>query len=136
VIAIDTNVLLRRLLQDDPEQSKQANRLFEQEERILITDVVLAETIWTLKGKKYGIDKTGIVSVITSLLEEPDVIFENTQAVWGALNDYIEADRVDFIDALIVNKAKETAKLHSEILKAVYTFNRGALKLPGAKSPK
>jgi predicted nucleic-acid-binding protein len=136
VIAIDTNVLLRRLLQDDPEQSKQTNRLFEQEERILITDVVLAETIWTLKGKKYGIDKTGIASVITSLLEEPDVIFENTQVVWSALNDYIQAAPVDFTDALIINKAKEIAKLHSENLKAVYTFDHGALKLPGAKSPK
>jgi hypothetical protein len=39
-------------------------RLFEQDERILITDAVLAETIWTLKGKRYGIDKTGIVAVI------------------------------------------------------------------------
>jgi predicted nucleic-acid-binding protein len=136
VIAIDTNILLRRLLQDDPEQSKQANRLFEQEERILVTDVVLAETIWTLKGKRYGIDKTGIVAVVTSLLEEPAIIFENTQAVWSALNDYIEANSVNFTDALIINKAKETAKFHSEILKAVYTFDHGALKLPGAKSPK
>jgi predicted nucleic-acid-binding protein len=136
VIAIDTNVLLRRLLQDDPEKSKCANRFFEQKERILITDVVLAETIWTLKGKKYCIDKAGIVAVVTSLLEEPAIVFENTHAVWNALNDYIEANPVDFTDALIINKAKETAKLHSEILKAVYTFDHGALKLPGAKSPK
>jgi predicted nucleic-acid-binding protein len=136
VIAIDTNVLLRRLLQDDPEQSKQANRLFEQKERILITDIVLAETIWTLKGKRYGIDKTGIVAVVTSLLEEPAIVFENTQAVWSALNNYIEAIPADFTDALIINKAKETAKLNSEILEAVYTFDHGALKLPGTKSPK
>lgn len=136
MIAIDTNVLLRRLLQDDPEQSKQANRLFEQKERILITDIVLAETIWTLKGKRYGIDKTGIVAVVTSLLEEPAIVFENTQAVWSALNNYIEAIPADFTDALIINKAKETAKLNSEILEAVYTFDHGALKLPGTKSPK
>jgi predicted nucleic-acid-binding protein len=101
VIAIDTNILLRRLLQDDPEQSKQANRIFQQEECILITDVVLAETIWTLNGKKYGIDKMGIVSAIISLLEEPAVIFENTQVVWSALNDYIKAETVNFTDALI-----------------------------------
>jgi predicted nucleic-acid-binding protein len=104
VIAIDTNVLLRRLLQDDPEQSKQANRLFEEKERILITDVVLAETIWTLKGKRYEIDKTGIVAVVTSLFEEPAIVFENTQAVWSALNNYIEANPADFTDALIINK--------------------------------
>jgi predicted nucleic-acid-binding protein len=144
VIAIDTNVLLRRLLQDDPEQSKQANRLFEQEDRILITDVVLAETIWTLKGKRYSIDKDGIIAVITSLLEEPTIVFENIQAVWLALNDFINAKPVkasnsvksaDFADALIVNKAKETAKLHSETMEAVYTFDQGALELPDTKSP-
>ena len=145
MIAIDTNVLLRRLLQDDPEQSKQANRLFEREERILITDVVLAEAIWTLKGKRYSIDKAGIVAVITSLLEEPAIVFENTQAVWSALNDFINAKpaatlngakSADFADALIVNKAKETAKLQSETIKAVYTFDQGALELPDTKSPK
>jgi predicted nucleic-acid-binding protein len=136
VIAIDTKVLLQRLLQDDPEQSKLANRLFEQEERILITDVVLAETIWTLKGKRYGIDEMGIVAVVTSLLEEPSVIFENAAAVWSALNDYTEAKQTDFTDALIINKAKETAKFHSEILEALYTFDYGALKLPGARLPK
>jgi predicted nucleic-acid-binding protein len=145
VIAIDTNVLLRWLLQDDPEQSKQTNSLFEQEERILITDIVLAETIWTLKGKRYSIDKAGIVAVVTSLLKEPNIVFENTQAVWSALNDFIEAKPVmtssgvksaDFTDALIVNKSKETAKLQSEMIKAVYTFDQGALELPGTKSPK
>jgi predicted nucleic-acid-binding protein len=136
MIVIDTNVLLRRLLQDDSEQSKRANRLFEQKDRILITDIVLAETIWTLKGKRYDIDKTGIVAVVISLLEEPGIIFESTQAVWSALNDYFESKLADFTDALIVNKAKETAKHHSEIMEAVYTFDHGALALPGAKSPK
>jgi predicted nucleic-acid-binding protein len=145
VIAIDTNVLLRRLLQDDPEQSKQADRLFEREERILITDVVLAEAIWTLKGKRYGIDKAGIVAVVASLLEERAIVFENTQAVWSALNDFIDTTpaatlngpkSADFADALIVNKARETGRLQSETMKAVYTFDQGALKLPGTKSPR
>jgi predicted nucleic-acid-binding protein len=55
----------------------------------------------------------GIVAVVPSLLEEPAIIFENTQAVWSALNDYSKANPADFTDALIINKAKETAKLHS-----------------------
>ena len=52
MIAVDTNVLLRYLLNDDPEQSPRAATLFSGEKKILVTDVVLVETIWTLKGKK------------------------------------------------------------------------------------
>ena len=51
MIAIDTHVLLRHLLDDDNAQSGKAHTLLQKEEAVLITDVVLAETVWTLKGK-------------------------------------------------------------------------------------
>ena len=52
MIAVDTNILLRHLLGDDPIQAAKADKLINGKETVLITDVVLAETIWTLKGKK------------------------------------------------------------------------------------
>src|SRR5438552_11656093 len=57
MIAVDTNVLLRRLLDDDATQAEKARRLFETNESVLVTDVVLAETVWTLTGKRYGAGK-------------------------------------------------------------------------------
>lgn len=54
MIAIDTNLLLRYLLQDDPKQSAKAAALLAGEEDVLVTHVVLSETIWTLCGKKYN----------------------------------------------------------------------------------
>jgi predicted nucleic-acid-binding protein len=57
VIAIDTNVLLRYLLEDDPVQSVKAAKLIGGSEVVLVTDVVLVETIWTLKGRKYQLGK-------------------------------------------------------------------------------
>jgi len=48
MISIDTNVLFRYLLQDDEAQSKKANKLFLGQDKILITDIVLAETMWTV----------------------------------------------------------------------------------------
>ena len=53
MIAIDTNILLRYLLNDNEEQSRKARRLIKGENKVLVTDVVLVETLWTLKGKKY-----------------------------------------------------------------------------------
>ncbi len=44
MIAIDTNVLLRYLLDDDPQQSPKATALIKSGKPVLITDVVLVET--------------------------------------------------------------------------------------------
>ena len=52
--AVDTNVLLRYLLHDDDLQTAQADAIFNTAETILITDVVLVETVWTLVGRKEG----------------------------------------------------------------------------------
>lgn len=143
MIAIDTNVLLRRILRDDALQAQKVDKLFEKHKAILITDVVLAETIWTLRGKKYGASKETIQLVIMSLLEEANVTFENQQAVWSALNDYISAKEVktpsgikgvDFSDALIINKAKIVMEQWGESYEATYTFDKAAQSVSGARA--
>jgi predicted nucleic-acid-binding protein len=145
MIAVDTNVLLRRLLNDDEHQAKKASRIFNSSKIILITDVVLAETVWTLKGKRYNAQKEDIAAVVMSLLAEPNVVFESQQAVWSALNDYVQAQPIktangiklaDFADALIVSKAKITAAARQEHYEATYTFDQAALAIPGALHPK
>jgi predicted nucleic-acid-binding protein len=52
--------------------------------------MVLAETIWTLTGKRYRAGKEELAAVVMGLLEEPNAVSENRQAVWPALNDYLE----------------------------------------------
>lgn len=144
MIAIDTNVLLRYLLWDDKTQAAKADRLINGSTPVLITDVVLAETLWTLKGKKYKLDKTAMIDVLNSLFEEPNICFEDGQTVWRALNDYRQAKPVKvgnkkkeagFPDALIVNKAKFYAMEKGEVLNGVYTFARAAQVIPGTASP-
>jgi predicted nucleic-acid-binding protein len=142
VIAVDTNVLLRYLLDDDAAQSRKARHLFDTNELILITDVVLVETIWTLKGKRYAAHKDDIAKIVMSLLEEVNVIFENRQAIWSALNDFVAASPVktangkkhaDFSDALIVNKAKIFALESQQYYFGTYTFDLAALAIAGTK---
>ena len=140
MIAIDTNVLLRYLLDDDQIQTAKAEKLISGKKIVLITDVVLVETVWTLKGKKYQLGKTELVAVITALFKEPNLRFENGQVVWMALNDYRKAKSVgdklaDFSDALIVNKAKSIANSYSEVLGGVFTFDIAAQQLPGTEAP-
>lgn len=141
MIAVDTNVLLRRVLNDDAEQSAKARRLFEGSAAVLITDVVLAEAVWTLAGRRYGATKGDIRELVMSLMEEPNIMFEDRQAVWSALNDFDTAKPVktadgmksaDFADALVVNKAK---RLYRDEYEGTYTFDRAAQEIPGTKTP-
>jgi len=144
MIAIDTNVLLRYLLDDDAKQSKKASAIITGSDNVLITDIVLIETIWTLKGKKYKLDKESIIKVINTLFAEPNIIFEDGQTVWRALSDYTNAKSIkvgnkrkeaDFPDALIVNKAQYVANKLNDELDGVYTFDVASQEIPGTRAP-
>ena len=140
MIAVDTNVLLRYLLHDDPEQAPLADRLFDGVEDVLITDVVLVETAWTLMGRKYGLSAQGLIGVVERLFSEPKVRFEDDQAVWRALQAYRAATGVGsptmgFADALVVGKAQSVAAAAGDTLSSVYTFDKAMHHLPGVASP-
>lgn len=140
MIAIDSNVLLRYLLGDDPVQSLRADALITGRRPVLVTDVVLVEMLWTLRGRKYGLDKDALITVLEALFEEPSICFEDDQVIWAALNDYRESMAIrgrtaDFADALVIRKARYTAKRRNTRFDGVYTFDLAAQALPGAKSP-
>lgn len=140
MIAIDSNVLLRYLLNDDLAHAAAAERLITGEEKVLITDAVLVEVFWTLRGKKYRLKKPTLVSVIETLFEESNIRFENSKVVWLALNDYRKAERVggkdaDFADSLIIHKAKAIIGDQGNTFMGFYTFDAAAQALPGAKAP-
>lgn len=129
--AIDTNVLLRYLLQDDDQQAEKANSIMLGTDYVLVTDVVLTEAIWTLKGKRYNLSKEQIIDVLHALIAEPNIRFEDGYAIWGALKDFMNAKPVktgaktkqaDFPDSLIVNKALRYGKLNGVDVNTVYTL--------------
>ena len=143
MIAIDTNVLLRYLLWDDEVQAQLADKLINDSTLVLIPDIVLVETIWTLRGKKYKLDKAKITSIVNTLFEEKSICFENPQIIWQTLNDYRQAKSIkvsnkhkyaDFSDALIVNRAQFYALESKNNLEGVYTFDKAALVLEGTIS--
>ena len=144
MVAVDTNVVLRYLLWDDPEQALKAARVINDSADVLITDVVLVETLWTLQGKKYKLNKSTLIKVVHALFSEPNIHFEDDQTVWRALNDFRQAKSVKvgnkqktagFADALVVHKAKFYAASKSKTLDAVYTFDTAAQAIPGTAKP-
>lgn len=144
MIAIDTNVLLRYLLQDDVRQSSKANQLIEGNNNVLVTDIVLAETIWTLKGKKYSLSKEDFLLVVEQLFKEPNIVFEDGQTVWRALNDFRNSSLikvgskkkdVDFSDALILEKAKYDCSRKNQTFDGLFSFDVAAQQIDGIKKP-
>ena len=142
MIAIDTNVLLRYLLHDDEAQAARADAVFDAGATVLIADVVLAETVWTLAGRRYRLTGAELAAAVEGLFGEPNVRFEDDRAVWRALQAYRSmqdeagpARGAGFADALIVFKALKAASDAGEALEAVYTFDAAMQGLPRTAPP-
>ena len=139
MIAIDTNVLLRYLLADDPGQFKRAQKLMASHQPALITDVVLTETVWTLTGTRYDFGKTQICGVIRALIGDQGFAFESSQVIWAALRDYegakiIRGKSLDFADALITRKSEYVALQRVAKFGGLFSFDKAVAQLRGAQS--
>ena len=101
--ALDTNVIVRYLVQDDPVQARKASSFIENAEdtgvRILLSNAVLCEMVWVLDSA-YEYSKQEIDSALEKLLLTRTFQFEAKEIVWAALNDYRSAN-ADFADCLI-----------------------------------
>ena len=129
MIGIDTNILLRLWLNDDPRQNKRLDSLLAEHGRapgsLLVTDVVLAEAIWTLRSA-FDQDKQAQLMAVRSVLDETAFAFEDREAVAGALSLF-ESGSFGFADCLVVAKhARQGCDFTA-------TFDRGMRKLPGVK---
>ncbi len=126
MIGIDTNILLRLWLNDAPAQNKRIDALLaghgSTPGSLLVTDVVLAEAVWTLRSA-FDQDKAAQLLAIRSLLNETAFAFEDRDALAQAA-DMFELGNCGFSDCLVVAKHAR----HGCDFTA--TFDRGMRKLP------
>lgn len=123
MIGIDTNILVRYLTQDNSEQAKVVEQLFNEyatsPQSVFINNIVLCELIWVLeRGYKYS--KESITKVIKHILSTKEFSFENQELLWLALNQYSQK-KLDFSDALIgeINKSASCT--------STFTFDKAAI---------
>jgi predicted nucleic-acid-binding protein len=83
MVAVDTNVLIRLLTDDDPGQAASARALFATE-AIWVAKTVLLETTWVLRSV-YGFDEDAIRASLLSLLGLSNVQAEEERQVFEAL---------------------------------------------------
>ena len=96
MIAIDTNLLVRILTNDDPLQARRAAKILQSDD-VFIPKTVILETQWVLQYA-YTINKADIISGFQKLLGLPNVYPENSESVSQAISWYEQG--LDFADAL------------------------------------
>ncbi len=123
---LDTNVLVRYVMQDDPRQSPRATRLIESlssEEPGFISIVTFVELVWVLSGS-YGLGRAQVAQVLETLLRSKELVVDRAELVTQALSRFVTAG-ADFADALIERIAAGAG------CAATMTFDAGAAKAAG-----
>ena len=108
MIALDTNVLIRFLVEDDEAQSRRATKLIEgavaRDEQLFVSDIVMCETVWVLSSA-YGFSRDEIVDALSQLLRARSVVFNSADSIARALDAY-RKEKGDFADYLIREHAR------------------------------
>jgi len=106
--AIDTNVLVRFLVKDEPRQSKVAHELFHRAERsrdrLYVSNLVLLETLWVLESA-YEVDRESLLETLNELMLMPVLAFESRELVQTVLMN-TQAGKADLCDLLIGHAAQ------------------------------
>lgn len=127
MIGIDTNVLVRFLVQDDETQFEKARRLIKREvaarRKVFVNQLVLLEAEWVLRSR-YAVPKAHIIEAISGMLDSAELQFEDEPSIEEALFFWKDST-ADFADCLIGAKNRRMG------CRATATFDVKASKLPG-----
>jgi len=123
VRALDTNVLVRYLVEDDREQSERAATLIDGAldtgEPLFVPQLVLAELVWVLT-RAYEFRRAEVADLLRRLAHAKQLFIEDIDDVHRALDAYARG-KADFADYLIREKA------HRAGCEGLVTFDRKLL---------
>jgi predicted nucleic-acid-binding protein len=126
VRGIDTNVLVRFLVGDDPDQASRAAGMFARAtaegERFFVAQIVVCELVWVLRHA-YDKSRDEIAAAIEALLRTRQLLFEDVGQIRSALERYV-AGEGDLADWLIWERS------HAAGAERVATFDGRLLRSP------
>lgn len=125
--AIDTNVLVRLLVADDPAQTRRALAYLEARRPLWVSTVVLVETVWVLTAV-YGWSKAQTLAMLETASNSRDFAFQSVETVRAAIAAYVSG-KADFSDCLALELARAEGHL------PFATFDKATAKLRDALIP-
>ncbi len=126
MIGLDTNVLVRYIMQDDARQSALADRLIESlsvEAPGFVSLVTVIELVWVLSSA-YRLTDAKVAEGLETLLRTREILVDQAETVWKAVRDF-QGTRADFADCLIAQAGRMAG------CETTMTFDREAAKLDG-----
>ena len=118
--AIDTNVLVRLIVQDDQAQFRAAEQFVSK--GAWVSHLVLAETLWVLDAV-YGRSSEQVAAAAGEFLNHESLALQDADVVAAALETFLNRPKLKFSDCLIVEIARKAGHL------PVGTFDRDLAKL-------
>lgn len=129
MIGIDTNVLLRVIIADEPKQAEAARNFIRNhcspDDPGYVSHITMVELVWTL-GKAYQLSREDISRAVEQILETAQLDVESSNDVAAALKDYRKGT-ADFADCLL---ARVNAAAGCDY---TITLDRKAARLTGFK---
>jgi predicted nucleic-acid-binding protein len=122
--AVDTNVLVRILVRDDPKQVRVADEFVAAGAWVSL--LALAETMWVLTAV-YERDAAEIGASLDQLLNHKDLILQDRDVVAAALVTFRSRSALGFTDCLLLEVARKAGHL------PLGTFDRLLGKIDGAE---
>ena len=104
---IDTNIIVRHLTGDPADMAARATAFLESASGLLLTDLVLAETVYVLESF-YHVPHAKVAEAMRSLIAFKAVITVDPALLLRALEVY-EVERLDFAEAYLVASAESSA---------------------------
>ncbi len=106
MIAVDTNVLVRVLVDDpgQPAQVRAARAVLQKAGEVFVSQVVLVETVWVLETA-YGLKRDDIIMVLDTLALNSAYVIEHEHRFIEA-HALFRQDKADFADFIILAAAQ------------------------------
>ena len=123
---LDTNVLVRWILDDDEKQAARVQILFEEtrasQTALFVPITVMLELEWVLRSR-YQLDKATVLGAFNALLEAQELEFQDEAALERALSLYRQSS-ADFADCLHAGQCGSAGRT------PMMTFDEAAARLP------
>ncbi|MEX2446857.1 MAG: type II toxin-antitoxin system VapC family toxin [Dehalococcoidia bacterium] len=103
---VDTNVLIRHLTGEPPDQAARATRYIEQADELLLPDLILAEMAYVLESF-YEVPREQVADTLRAVLAFPAIRVLDAVLLQRAVEVY-EVDRLDFADAYLIASAERS----------------------------
>lgn len=103
---IDTNVLVRHLTGDPPDQAVRATRYLQRADELLLPDLILAEIAYVL-GSFYETPRVQVAETLRAVLAFPAIRIVDAALLQRAVEVY-DVHRLDFAEAYLVASAERT----------------------------